>query len=733
MLKCAECGADTDAAFCPDCGAFIEDPAQITMAENDPQRVLHKRYIVLSLLGRGGMGAVYVAKDTQLGKIVAVKVLPAEIACDLRAIDWMKEEVRIAQDMRHENIAAIYNFEADKEKQSCFIVMEFINGVDLHALLARSEDERLPLQAVAHVLSECSKAFSYAHSKRVIHRDIKPKNIMLTREGVVKVTDFGIARRLQETMSKISQTMIAGTPAYMAPEHIMGRKIDARADIYSLGATVYELLSGNPPFHKGQIDIQILQKEVPPLELELFGGNAELADKVNAVLFKCLAKEPAERYTTATEFYEAFCQAAGIEPEAESGVSEQTLSTMTKAITAALVDQQSMLAKTETPIAQTPPSALEPTELTPPMPSSKPKRSGALVIAAIIILAIIALAVGVPLFWPGGQDRPALPQQQEDPVRTVEPAAPAEEGTPKLAIAEFIVEGDPGTNTAMSLANIIVYRSKKFIKERYRIIEPLELKGILESLGMKVAQLTDYQASKRLYTERGIRYLILCTLVKGADFDLRGRMIDLKDGRVMQQEKPFVRHSGDIRYRVELLGDVLTLDDTHKKIYYLLDEARLARSDGKYEEAMAKFAEALKLDPKDETIPQAKIDFTERLAKDALNKADWRTYDKAYELFEAAKKYNFSPETVKKLPEELVLVLLKEGDQDLDRKNYEKALKAFRCAAKVKDDPIIKDKIKQTEKLMQDTIEEPPGGKSGKGGKGYYEEDPYGKGGKGGK
>jgi len=300
-------------------------PAQITVAEGDPQRVLHKRYIVLSLLGRGGMGAVYVAKDTQLGKIVAVKVLPAEIACDLRAIDWMKEEVRIAQDMHHENIAAIHNFETDKDKQSCFIVMEFINGVDLHALLARSEDERLPLEAVAHILSECSKAFAYAHSKRIIHRDIKPKNIMLTREGVVKVTDFGIARRLRETMSKISQTMIAGTPAYMAPEHLMGGKIDARADIYSLGATVYELLSGNPPFHKGQIDMQILQKEVPPLESALFGDDAGLAEKVNAVLFKCLAKEPDKRYSTATEFYNAFCEAAGIEPEAESSFAAYLL------------------------------------------------------------------------------------------------------------------------------------------------------------------------------------------------------------------------------------------------------------------------------------------------------------------------------------------------------------------------------------------------------------------------
>jgi tetratricopeptide (TPR) repeat protein len=407
------------------------------------------------------------------------------------------------------------------------------------------------------------------------------------------------------------------------------------------------------------------------------------------------------------------------------------MNTMTKAVTAALVDQQGMLAKTETPFAQTPASALEPTELTPPMPSDKPARRSALAVGLIVVLAAVVLAIGLPLFWPGGGKEPPQPDKQEGPDKTTAPAAPVEEGPPKLAVAEFIVEGDAGTNTSMSLANTIVYRAKKVVKDRYKIVEPLELKGILESLGMKVAQLTDYEASKRLYTERGIRYLILCTLVKGAGIDLRGKMLDLKDGTVMQHEEPFVRHSGDIRYRVELLGDVLTLDDTHKKIYYLLDEARLDGVSGKYEDAMAKFAEALKLDPKDETIPEAKKAFTERLAKDAINKADWRTYDKVYELFEAANKYNFAPETVKKLPEELVQVLLKEGDQDLDRKNYEKALEAFRCAAKIKEDPVIRDKIKQTENLMQDTIEEFPG-KGGKSGKGYYEE-PYGKGGKGGK
>ena len=262
-MDCPECGksVEKETFFCPGCGVLFEEKTMMAVADASLENALSNRYVILSMLGRGGMGAVYLARDTQLDKVVALKVLPAEIATDRRAIQWMKEEVRIAQDMRHENIAAIHNFEADVEKQSCFIVMELINGVDLHVLLGLSEGERLGLPAVAYVLRECSKALDYAHSKRIVHRDIKPKNIMITRDGTVKVTDFGIARRLQETMSKISQTMVAGTPAYMAPEHLMGRKMDARADISSLGATVYELISGKPPFHKGKIDIQILEKE----------------------------------------------------------------------------------------------------------------------------------------------------------------------------------------------------------------------------------------------------------------------------------------------------------------------------------------------------------------------------------------------------------------------------------------------------------------------------------------
>ncbi|MHC4607737.1 MAG: protein kinase domain-containing protein, partial [Planctomycetota bacterium] len=309
-MACTECGtkAERDTVFCTNCGVLIEDHASVDLAEAPAERVFSDRYVLLTLLGRGGMGAVYLARDTQLDKLVALKVLPSEIVADLGAIDGMKEEVRIAQDLRHENIAAIYNFESDPQRQSAFIVMEFIDGADLHSLLARAPDERLPVTVVAHILKDCAGAIDYAHDKRIIHRDIKANNIMVARDGVVKATDFGIARRIRDTMSKVSQTVVAGTPAYMAPEHVEGHKIDNTTDIYSLGVMVFELLTGALPFEGSglQLVYQILNRPPAPIDPAILQGNEEAAGKLTEVVHRAIAKKPEDRYQTATEFQKEF-------------------------------------------------------------------------------------------------------------------------------------------------------------------------------------------------------------------------------------------------------------------------------------------------------------------------------------------------------------------------------------------------------------------------------------------
>ncbi len=319
MAKCPSCGAEVneDAHFCLRCGALTEAHTLITPTGLGDKEVLCDRYVLLSLLGRGGMGAVWLAKDVHLDEVVAVKTLPQEVAGDLRAVEWMKEEARLARALRHDNIAAIYNFELDHGRGVSFIVMEFINGADLHTLLAPPGGSRvgLPLSAVLEITSQAAEALDYAHAHRVVHRDLKPKNVMLSRDGVVKVTDFGIARRLRETMSRISQTVVSGTPAYMSPEALEGGKIDHRADIYSLGVTVYELLTGAPPFSGVGVEVmyRIMKGALPALEPTLFAGDETMAERVTEVLRKCMAKSPEERYGSAKEFDAALREAgAGV-------------------------------------------------------------------------------------------------------------------------------------------------------------------------------------------------------------------------------------------------------------------------------------------------------------------------------------------------------------------------------------------------------------------------------------
>ncbi len=696
-MLCPECGAhtDSDTFFCPNCGGLLEQQTLVDMSDVTPQRVLNNRYVVLSLLGRGGMGAVYLAKDTQLDTVVAVKVLPTEVASDLRAIEGMKEEVRIAQGLHHDNIAAIYNFETDSQKQSCFIVMEFINGGDLHTLVAHTPNKRLLPSQVAHVLKECADALDYAHSKRIIHRDIKPKNIMVTKEGVVKITDFGIARRLRDTMSKISQTMIAGTPAYMAPEHIEGKPINNRADIYSLGAMVYELLTSEPPFSASgmQLVYQILNRPLAELQPGLFDGDPETAERITSVLHKCLAKNPDDRYATASEFHRAFCKAAGIEAEpAQMSPAGGTDALLNAAVTGALLHQHKILSRAATHSVQsaTPPTPLvpplTPREQTPAVVAAPPKRKSRL--RLLIGIAVVCAL----LFIPKAVDISCM----STTYRKKQPAA-VEAGPPKLAFAEFIVEGSIGSNTPMGLANTVLKKAPTKIKDKYNVVEPLELKGILESLGLKVTQLTDYEAAKRLYTERGIRYLVLCTLVRGALIELEGRMLDLKDNTVLQQDKPPVMYPTDILNATRRLGDILLLDNVHKDIYFLLDDARLATARRKYDSAIELISKALKLDSEDESALKSQSKLTETLLKEALDKCSKKEYPKALELLDTARKLNPTAPSVVQLSDKLFSEILSHAQTALNEKRYQDAITLCEQALTIRD-------TKEARELLQKAI-----------------------------
>ncbi len=251
------------------------------------------RYQVEKEIGRGGMGVVYLAKDINLGRMVAYKVLPQEMKNHPEIVANFFREAKSLAQLNHPYIVSIYD--SGEYMGNYFIVMEFVEGEDLKLLGKQSR--RVPLRIGMEIFKQLAQALDYAHSKKIIHRDIKPSNIMWTQNQIIKIMDFGLAKLLEEV--KTGRTLVSGTPLYMSPEQTLGKPLDHRTDIYSAGATMYELFCGQPPFLDGDIGYhQIHTPPRPPKEL-----NAEIPDELSGIILKCLAKDPDQRYQGARELY----------------------------------------------------------------------------------------------------------------------------------------------------------------------------------------------------------------------------------------------------------------------------------------------------------------------------------------------------------------------------------------------------------------------------------------------
>jgi eukaryotic-like serine/threonine-protein kinase len=257
------------------------------------------RYRLGEQIGAGGMARVYRAVDTRLERPVAVKVLATQFAEDPSFVDRFRREARTAAKLNHPNIVGVYDNGA--EDGTNFIVMEFVEGRTLAEFIAGGG--RLSPNKAVEVAEAVCRALSYAHEQGVVHRDIKPGNIMVTRDGQVKVMDFGIAR-LSTTAETVAQTAaVLGTAAYLSPEQAQGQRVDGRSDIYSLGCVLDELLSGSPPFAGDSAMAVAMQhvKETPPVPS---ARNPDITPQMDAVVMKALAKNPDNRYQTAEEFRE---------------------------------------------------------------------------------------------------------------------------------------------------------------------------------------------------------------------------------------------------------------------------------------------------------------------------------------------------------------------------------------------------------------------------------------------
>src|SRR5947209_13885218 len=259
------------------------------------------RYEILGELGRGGMGVVYRAKDPSIGRIVAVKIIQLSAEgtgmSHAQLVERFQTEARAAGLLTHANIVVIYD--VGESDGVYYITMELVNGKSLQALL--DSGEKFQLRRLLRIMEQVCSALQFAHDHRVVHRDVKPANIMLTGEDFVKITDFGTAQILQYGASH--QTSAVGTPAYMSPEQIKGKNVDGRTDIFSLGVMLYEMTTGQKPF-AGQdiatILYQVLNHEpVQPNQL-----NPSIPLGVGSTIMKAMAKSPHLRYENCREFLE---------------------------------------------------------------------------------------------------------------------------------------------------------------------------------------------------------------------------------------------------------------------------------------------------------------------------------------------------------------------------------------------------------------------------------------------
>jgi two-component system, LytTR family, response regulator len=260
-------------------------------------------YRVVSRLGEGGMGTVYLADDTRLGRRVALKVLPARLAADPERMQRFVQEARLASALTHPNVAYIYEIgDEGKEDGLRFLAMEYVEGEPLSVRLNRGP---LPLSELLSIGAQVADALDDAHSKGIVHRDIKPSNLMITPRGYVKVLDFGLAkleapRNHDETQLITNDGVVLGTVAYMSPEQALGGDLDHRTDLFSLGVVLYEMAAARLPFFGATVSetiARILNSQ--PQALARF--NYDIPEGLDRVVRKCLEKDRERRYQTARE------------------------------------------------------------------------------------------------------------------------------------------------------------------------------------------------------------------------------------------------------------------------------------------------------------------------------------------------------------------------------------------------------------------------------------------------
>jgi serine/threonine protein kinase len=280
------------------------------------------------------MGVVWLAEDKLLGEPVALKFLPPQLSCDPAGLDSLRTETLRSRKLSHPNILRIHDL-VDAPDEPVFISMEYVDGPNLHGLRARQPEKILSWEFLAPLITQLCAALEYAHGEKVIHRDLKPANLMLDANSRLKLADFGLARVMTDSMSRISGAgLTSGTLVYMSPQQADGKIPRVTDDVYSVGATLYELLTSTPPFYSGDVAHQVRHIAPQPMteRLSNLGLNNDIPEPVSALVMSCLAKDPDQRPQSARAVLECLeiplTLSSGPSKRSRDGASDRTQSIM---------------------------------------------------------------------------------------------------------------------------------------------------------------------------------------------------------------------------------------------------------------------------------------------------------------------------------------------------------------------------------------------------------------------
>jgi eukaryotic-like serine/threonine-protein kinase len=460
-------------------------------------RLLGGRYELDGVVGRGGMAEVYRARDIRLDRIVAVKTLREDLARDQTFQARFRREAQSAASLNHPSIVAVYDTGEDNTGGSHvpYIVMEYVDGRTLRDLLR--DDRRLLPERALEITDGVLRALDYSHRNGIVHRDIKPGNVMLTRNGQVKVMDFGIARAVSDAQATMTQTaQVIGTAQYLSPEQARGERVDARSDLYSTGCLLYELLTGRPPF-LGDSPVAIAyqhvrENPVPPSRID-----PEVPQWADAIVLRAMAKDPRDRYQSAAEMRQDIQRALQGMPVA--GPRTSAYGAQTQRVGPA------------TAMAGTPTGAIPDYQYGEPgddgYPPDRGRRRLAMwlwIAGAVIVLGVVG---GVAYAILGGSSGPAVPQVDGQTLQQAEQSI-THAGltfkvvqTPSTTVAKNIVirTSPPNGNTVAAGSQVQLYVSSGPAKVQVPDVKGLSAAAAtseLKSKGFLVNQQTDSNSTK---------------------------------------------------------------------------------------------------------------------------------------------------------------------------------------------------------------------------------------------